>query len=327
MKRLLISLGAAALGIASLLAGLGVDAWLHAADPTLAEREGIFTLGNPGHALLGVGVLLACGGVLSAVHAAWGLAGPRGWLGRPYARWSFTCASAVASVGAVVFALSVSAGGHEHAHAETAQARAHADPAGTGAAHVAGAPASAASADAPPEHTSAGDAPASGHGHTPVAATPAEISCGNDLVRRTQEATARFTDINVALADGYRTNAAQPNPTHYANPAYRRDGKIMDLAHPESLVYVTNRATGTKVLIGALFVMPKGEAGPQPCGPVTSWHTHASCRNASTGDIITVESGATCPAGDRYAESAEMMHVWFVPGRPNGVAPRAVSPG
>lgn len=322
MKQLLISLGAAALGIASLLAGLGVDAWLHASDPTLAEREGIFTLSNPGHVLLGLGVLLACAGVLSALHAAWGLARPRGWLGRPFARWLFVCASAIASLAAVAFALGVSSDGHDHAHAEAVQAHVHA---GSPAAPVAGASGDASSVAAPgagSDHIhQAGGAESTGHQHAPIDATPEQIACGNDLVRRTQEATARFADINVALAEGYRPDPTKPNATHYGNAAYRRDGKVMDLAHPESLVYLTNRATGQKVLAGALFVMPKGRAGPQPCGPVTHWHTHASCRDAANGDVIQVTAGDECPVGYRYAESAEMMHVWFVPGRPNGVAP------
>lgn len=324
MKRLLISLAAAVLGIASLLAGLGVDAWLHAEDPTLAEREGIFTLSNPGHALLALGVLLACAGVLSALHAAWGMARPSGWLGRPYARWTFVCASAVASLAAVAFALGVSASGHDHAHAEAAQAHVHA-----------GSPEQAdATADEQPlvetaapagtsehAHDAAPGAAPAGHQHVAADATPEQVACGNDLVRRTQQATARFADINVALAEGYRADPSKPDATHYGNAAYRRDGTIMDLEHPESLVYVTNRQTGQKVLLGALFVMPKGQAGPQPCGPVTYWHTHASCRDAASGDVIPVESGAACPAGYRYAESAQMMHVWFVPGRKNGVAP------
>jgi len=324
MKQLLVSLVAGAAGIASTLAGLGIDAWLHAEDPTLAEREGIFTLSNPGHLLLGFGVLLTCAGILSALHAAWGMARPRGWLGRPAARWLFVGASAVASLAAVAFALGVSADGHDHAHAETAEVHVHdgssalvstdGDDAAAGSAATPGATLEHA-------HEAESGATTAGHQHAAVDATPEQIACGNDLVRRTQEATARFADIDVALAEGYRSNPRKPDATHYGNAAYRNDGKIMDLAHPESLVYATDRTTGKKVLLGALFVMPKGEAGPQPCGPVTYWHTHASCRNAATGDIIDVESGAACPAGYRYGESAEMMHVWFVPGRKNGVAP------
>ena len=38
-------------GIFTLIVGLGLDAILHRRDATLAAREGIFTLSNPGHLL------------------------------------------------------------------------------------------------------------------------------------------------------------------------------------------------------------------------------------------------------------------------------------
>jgi hypothetical protein len=129
MTRLIVSLVAAGLGVASMLAGLGVDAWLHAQDETLAAREGIFTLTNPGHALLAAGVALACGGVFSALHAAWGMAGAHGALGLPVARHATLAAAGAASLAAVVFALAVSSSGHAHEdaapHAHDAVAHTH----------------------------------------------------------------------------------------------------------------------------------------------------------------------------------------------------------
>jgi len=345
MKRLILSLIAGASGIGLMLAGLAVDAWLHAGDPTLAQREGIFTLSNPGHALLGAGVLLASGGLLAALHVAWGLARPRGLLGRPFVRTLSMRLSALASVGAMVFALAVSAGGDAHEHADAAvdsqpgiehaheedaaltpaapspwpdaagATGASATPAAQHAGHPAGPPAASSSSG-----TTAGDANAS-HPHVAVAADADELACGNGLVQRTREATARFADFEVAAAEGYRSNPAKPDATHYANPAYQRDGNVLDLAHPEALVYFTNRTTGEKALLGALFKMPPGQTGPQPCGAATQWHQHAACADRASGDVIPVDEGETCPPGYRYHESVEMMHVWFVPGRKNGVAP------
>jgi hypothetical protein len=43
--------------------------------------------------------------------------------------------------------------------------------------------------------------------------------------------------------------------------------------------------------------------------------------NIASRDVIVVEHGESCAEGYRYTESAQMMHVWFVPGRKNGVAP------
>lgn len=363
MKALLISLLAGGAGIASTLAGLAWDAWLHSADPTLAQREGIFTLTNPGHALLGLGVLLTCGGILAALHTAWGMAKPRGFLGKPYVRTLSMRLSALVSIGAVLFALTISSSGHEHAHADEEHAHTHTEAAGQASladapladedhAHTEGehtaastdddAAAIGEALDGPAGHTrepAAGDAEAAsaphthasasspaadtaaGHQHAAVDVTAEEIACGNELVRDTQEATARFADINVALAEGYRNNPDKPGATHYGNPAYKRDGKTMDLAHPESLIYYTNPRTGESVLLGALFTMARGEDGPQPCGAATSWHTHAACGKRETGELIPVEPGTACAEGYRYGESVQMMHVWFVPGRKNGVAP------
>jgi len=330
MKRLIISLLAGTAGIASMLAGLGVDAWLHAGDPTLAQREGIFTLSNPGHALLGAGVLLVTGGLLSALHVAWGIARPGGILGRRSVRVLSMGASVAASLGALAFALGVSASGHEHAHADTAETHVHAD----GRLHEHEASESDASVDAAmlgadlaldeagTAHAHAmSSARDTDHAHDAASSTADEIACGNDLVRRTQEATARFADHEAAVAEGYRSNPAKPNATHYGNRAYRLDGEVMDLSRPESLIYFTNPKTGEKALIGALFVMPRGEHGPQPCGAATQWHTHAACTSVATREAIPVDHGEACAEGYRYGESAEMMHVWFIPGRKNGVAP------
>src|SRR5215211_7115300 len=52
-------------GTVILLLGLGLDAVLHKLDPLLAAREGVFARHNPGHLLVGVGVVLTvCGAVL-----------------------------------------------------------------------------------------------------------------------------------------------------------------------------------------------------------------------------------------------------------------------
>lgn len=68
MRRTAAFLSAGLLGVMALLAGLALDSYLHARDPSLAHREGIFTLSNPGHVLLGIGLGLVVLGVVGAAY-------------------------------------------------------------------------------------------------------------------------------------------------------------------------------------------------------------------------------------------------------------------
>ena len=70
MKRLAGFLTIGIVGSAALLLGLALDAYLHAHDPTLAHREGLFSLSNPGHVLLGIGIALVVVGVVGASYTS-----------------------------------------------------------------------------------------------------------------------------------------------------------------------------------------------------------------------------------------------------------------
>jgi hypothetical protein len=83
LRRTAAFLTAGLLGVAALLTGLALDSYLHARDPGLAHREGIFTLSNPGHVLLGIGIALVVVGIVGAAYTAlpYGLWVRRGLLG------------------------------------------------------------------------------------------------------------------------------------------------------------------------------------------------------------------------------------------------------
>src|SRR5207249_11761858 len=70
MRRTAVFLSAGLAGVVALLGGLAVDSYLHARDPSLAHREGIFALGNPGHVLLGIGIGLVVVGVVGAAYTS-----------------------------------------------------------------------------------------------------------------------------------------------------------------------------------------------------------------------------------------------------------------
>ena len=69
-KRLAIFLTTGVVGVTALLLGLVLDAYLHAKDPTLAHREGVFSLSNPGHVLLGIGLALTVVGLVGASYTS-----------------------------------------------------------------------------------------------------------------------------------------------------------------------------------------------------------------------------------------------------------------
>ena len=83
MRRTAAFLGAGLMGVVALLSGLALDSYLHAKDPTLAHREGLFSLSNPGHVLLGVGIGLVVIGVVGAAYTTlpYGVWVRRGLLG------------------------------------------------------------------------------------------------------------------------------------------------------------------------------------------------------------------------------------------------------
>jgi hypothetical protein len=70
MTRTAAFLLGALLGVATLLCGLAVDSYLHARDSGLIHREGLFTLTNPGHLLLGMGIGLVVFGVVGAAYTS-----------------------------------------------------------------------------------------------------------------------------------------------------------------------------------------------------------------------------------------------------------------
>jgi hypothetical protein len=70
MRRTAAFLSAGLGGVVALLGGLALDSYLHARDANLAHREGLFTLGNPGHVLLGVGIALVVVGVVGAAYTS-----------------------------------------------------------------------------------------------------------------------------------------------------------------------------------------------------------------------------------------------------------------
>jgi hypothetical protein len=149
--------------------------------------------------------------------------------------------------------------------------------------------------------------------------TPAERAAAKGLLMATRTALARYADVAVAAADGYRVNGLAGIDFHAANPANENDGRVFDPAHPEMLVYAV-APSGRPVLLGAVFQMPKiGQPGPTIGGPLTMWHGHEQvCISLAPFGLAGLLSPlGTCPVGAiLIPRTAEMIHVWVVPGAP-----------
>jgi hypothetical protein len=150
-------------------------------------------------------------------------------------------------------------------------------------------------------------------------ATPAERAAAANMVDAARIALARYADPAVAAADGYHVNGLAGIDFHAANPAYEHDDRVLDPAHPETLVYAV-APDGRPVLMGAMFLMPKiGSPGPTIGGPLTVWHAHQHICFSLTPPALAglLSPLGACPIGTIDVPlTPEMIHIWIVPGAP-----------
>jgi hypothetical protein len=170
-KRLGMFLGLGFVGVVLLLAGLAWDAVTHANDPSLAGREGIFTLSNPGHTLMGLGIALVLISLIGGCETLLSSAAEGRWA-RPGVHRAFLAVSAAV----VLTAAGVTSWGAKARHDEPAVEHSR-DASGQLAASPDGSHAQgegSAGATAPENHDNAGaehataaaGGPASRDGHT-----------------------------------------------------------------------------------------------------------------------------------------------------------------
>ncbi len=329
---------AAALGLALQLTGLGWDAYLHAADSTLAAREGIFTLENPSHALIigGLGLTTAAllgiaflwaqergiGGHGSAGTVLRATALPSVALGAAGAIWLASLAEENTSHShgeavhtEAVHTEAVQSDGHQHMDESTL------DPTvarflGENHDHDDDEAAVAANHDHEDAATEGMDE-GSAHTHgTEIPVTPEQLQAASEFYARVKEASAKYEDIQRAMADGY----VQVTPdlpgiaAHFHHGGHSNDGQLMNPEKPETLLY-SKRMDGTWRLVGLMFTSEKAsDTPPAFFGPLDVWHRHENLCFTAGAQVSVKPSASACVGGVFLKTTAWMLHVWTAPG-------------
>ena len=136
------------------------------------------------------------------------------------------------------------------------------------------------------------------------------------LLAAVRERAAPWRDPAAAARAGFSIRLARRVPgdhaVHYLHAEHRlfsADARFFEPARPEALIY-TNAAGRPLVLVGLMFSMRRGLAGPTPGGPITRWHSHLVCARGEKRGLKPREDGS-CPLGAARRQGSEMLHVWL----------------
>jgi hypothetical protein len=150
--------------------------------------------------------------------------------------------------------------------------------------------------------------------------TPAQQAAADKLIRDNKTTNAsRFATTAQARAAGFISIGDEMSGvTHYEHPAWRRDGRELDVNYPEALVYKT--ATGR--LQTVMYILEPGKNMnnvPDIAGNLTVWHGHNELcwksENPDSPDYLHLAAGfvrnGKCSNG-YFRFEPPMLHVWVV---------------
>ncbi len=316
-----MAMGVLVAGVAAQLAGLTADAVLHARDASLAGREGVLSLSNPGHLLFAGGLALTVLGVCALVTSP--LYQRR--RGTPALAFAFVPAAVMLVLSGGAFTVAARSGElsvHDHAVAAVGETHVQAQaPAAQGAAassheHPAVAQAATATTDL------------SRHQHGPeVNVSWEQLREIDGLLTTAKAESDKFRDVNVARASGYMqvTQVVPGLGAHFINPGLMARGMI-DITRPSILLY-DHGANGEFELVGVSWTLPKQPGDDtlpaSPFGALAAWHYHTNlCFKLGAGaPVVAAGSEAGCGAGGGMLvkQTPWMVHAWLFRTSPEGV--------
>lgn len=141
------------------------------------------------------------------------------------------------------------------------------------------------------------------------------------LIQATARDLPKYAQVSAAVADGYTTiGDAGTGFEHYVKWTLLNDGRVLDTAAPESLVYAVRG--GIKTLVSAMFMADKGtpindKTLVDYAGGLMQWHVHTNLcwlnLNGAMRVVGVTDAQGACRFGFVETDGSPMVHVWITP--------------
>lgn len=146
-----------------------------------------------------------------------------------------------------------------------------------------------------------------------VRLTSTERDAAQDLIDRTREGMARFTDQAAVEAAGYISIGDQVTGfEHFVNYGLLMDDRELDPDGIESIVMQVDD-DGTKVVASAMYILSPGKTMddvPDIAGDLTLWHDHQNLCWEGVRVVGTTDATGSCVRGT-FRPTPPMLHVWM----------------
>lgn len=151
--------------------------------------------------------------------------------------------------------------------------------------------------------------------------TPEQAARATALIQATQRDLPKYAQVSAAMADGYTSiGDGGTGFEHFVKWTLLNDGRVLDTAAPESLVYEVRG--GVRTLVSAMFMADKGtpindKTLVEYAGGLVQWHVHTNlCWLTINGAMRVVgvtDSTGACRLGFVETDGSPMVHVWITP--------------